>query len=97
MFESKVYIITAYRWGEYNNHSYIVGVFTNKKKAINCACYEEQLRGGNKYGCEVTEFKLNDYNFEGGGGGDRLGGEIIRQVFDKTSIGEFLSEGDRDG
>ena len=55
----KVYIITMYRWGDRESHSYVLGVFTTKTKAENAA-YEEQIyRGGNKYYPEVLEVPID--------------------------------------
>ncbi len=48
-----VYVVTAYRWGQRNAHSYVVGAFTNKTAAIECAEAHVDYRGG-KYGCEVV-------------------------------------------
>ena len=39
--------VFADRWGERENHSYIVGVFSKKYAAIKCAQEEELYRGGN--------------------------------------------------
>lgn len=50
----KIHIVTAYRWGDHENHSYIVGAYSNKVKAIRAASTEEDYRGG-KYTCEVVE------------------------------------------
>jgi hypothetical protein len=49
----KIYIVTAYRWGDRECHSYIVGAFLDKKIAIDAAEKEEEYRGGNKYKCQV--------------------------------------------
>lgn len=48
-----IYVVTAYRWGQRNAHSYVVGAFTNKTAAIECAEAHVDYRGG-KYGCEVV-------------------------------------------
>lgn len=52
--KEKVYVVTAYRWGERSNHSYVVGVCSKKEAAIKMADFERQYRGG-KYECEVLE------------------------------------------
>ena len=59
-----VYVVTAYRWGERANHSYVVGVCSKKEAAIKMALFERRYRGG-KYECEVLETTLNkfDLNF----------------------------------
>lgn len=56
--QTKVYVVTAYRWGNRGNHSYVVGVRTKKKDAKALAEFEAGYRG-NKYECEVVEFDLN--------------------------------------
>ena len=53
-----VYTVRACRWNNSETHSYIVGVYTSKEKAIKAAESEEIYRGG-KYGCEVLEWELN--------------------------------------
>jgi len=53
-----VYTVHAYRWGEQDNHSYIVGVYPKKHAALKAAEAEEAYRGGNKYACEVLEWTL---------------------------------------
>lgn len=54
----KVFIVTAYRWGNKENHSYVVGAFGDKESAINQAIIEKEFRGG-KYDCEVISMNLN--------------------------------------
>lgn len=56
--EPTVYTVHAYRWGEPDNHSYIVGVYPKKHAALKAADTEEEYRGGNKYACEVLEWAL---------------------------------------
>jgi hypothetical protein len=48
------YVVTAYRWGQRNAHSYVVGAFTDLDKAQACAVAHVDYRGG-KYACEVVE------------------------------------------
>jgi hypothetical protein len=55
----KVYIVTAYRWGDREKHSYVVGVFDNEETAIKEAKLETEFRGG-KYECEVRSMELNE-------------------------------------
>ena len=55
----KVYIVTAYRWGDREEHSYVVGVFDNEENSIKQAKLETEWRGG-KYKCEVRSMELND-------------------------------------
>lgn len=49
-----IYIVTAYRWGHRDNHSYVVGAFSTKEQADQAADTHVGWRGG-KYGCEVVE------------------------------------------
>ena len=59
----KVYTVTAHRWGEYESHSYLLGVFDDLQKAISAAKTEEGFRGG-KYECEILEFRMNKWKHE---------------------------------
>ena len=52
-----VYTVHAYRWGDHERHSYIVGVYAKKHAALKAADVEENYRGG-KYICEVLEWTL---------------------------------------
>ncbi len=54
----KVYVVTMYRWGSHEDHSYVLGVWTNKIVAENYGITEESWRGG-KYDAEVTEWDLD--------------------------------------
>jgi 2-polyprenyl-3-methyl-5-hydroxy-6-metoxy-1,4-benzoquinol methylase len=55
----KVYVVTAYRWGDREKHSYVVGAFDNEENAIKEAKLETEWRGG-KYECEVRSMELNE-------------------------------------
>ena len=55
----QIFIVTAYRWGNKECHSYVLGAFSTKEEAIRQAKIEEEWRGG-KYDCEVIVMKLND-------------------------------------
>jgi hypothetical protein len=55
----RIYIVTAYRWGDREEHSYVVGVFDNEETAIKQAKLETEFRGG-KYECEVRSMELNE-------------------------------------
>lgn len=57
----KIYIVTAYRWGERENHSYPLGVFTKKSKAIKCADEHTEYRG-RKYGCFVEKCIIDSFD-----------------------------------
>jgi hypothetical protein len=56
-----VYVVNAYRFGDRENHSYTLGVFTKKSKAIKCADSHYEYRGG-KYICTVEECVLNIFD-----------------------------------
>lgn len=53
----KVFAVMAHRWGDEEGHTYLVGVFTEKKHAENCGKAEKVYRGG-KYDCIVHEIPL---------------------------------------
>lgn len=53
-----VYTVTAWRYASFENHSYLVGVFTSPDKAIYAADSEEDFRGG-KYSCEILGWNLD--------------------------------------
>ena len=55
----KVWVVEALRFGDRENHSYVVGVFSNKPIAHYAAEIEEAWRGG-KYQCEVSSFEILD-------------------------------------
>jgi hypothetical protein len=52
---SKIYTVHAYRYGDRERHSYSVGVYSKKEKALKAADFECNYRGG-KYECEVIEW-----------------------------------------
>jgi hypothetical protein len=56
--KGKLYIVTMYRWGNRENHSYVIGAFTKKQKALDEGEREAQYRGG-KYDPEVLEVDPN--------------------------------------
>lgn len=53
-----VYVVHAKKYGLDDSHSYIVGVYKSKRKAIAEANAEEELRGAPKFLCEVSEWVL---------------------------------------
>ena len=53
-----IFIVTAYRWGDYKSHSYVLGVFDSEEMARNAAYIEEEHRGG-KYECEILKGQIN--------------------------------------
>jgi hypothetical protein len=52
------YVVTAYRFGDRERHSYVVGVFTNPELAIEIAEQVPDERAG-KYYAEVLKFQLD--------------------------------------
>lgn len=52
--KNKIYIVTAYKWGDREAHSYNLGVFNKKHKAQQVAESHAVYRGG-KYACVVEE------------------------------------------
>lgn len=56
--DNKVYTVHAYRFGDREKHSYIVGVYSSAKKALKEAELEECYRAG-KYICEVIEWEVD--------------------------------------
>lgn len=52
------YLVTAFRWGRRENHSYTVGIYHKKHAAITNAEKEADLRGG-KYSCLVEKVHKN--------------------------------------
>lgn len=53
-----VYVVTMYRYGDREKHSYVTGVFSDKAQAIKWGVDEEIFRGG-KYKPEVVGFVLD--------------------------------------
>jgi len=56
----QVYIVTAYRYGDRERHSYVVTCCSTLKEAEDFAKKEEELRAG-KYSCEVIEVPMAGY------------------------------------
>ena len=57
------YVVEALRWGDRENHSYVVGVYDTMKLALVAKATEEAWRGG-KYHCDITKISINDVNDE---------------------------------
>ena len=53
-----LYVVTAYRWGDIEQHGYVVGVYSSHENATNASKIEYINRGG-KYECQITEHELN--------------------------------------
>ena len=75
MTKNKLYVVTMYRWGERENHSYFIGVFDKKQKAVDAGNAEQEWRGG-KYDPEILEADLNFTYF----GKNHLSPEEIREI-----------------
>ena len=54
-----VYVITMYRYGDHEKHSYVAGVYADVERAKKFGADEEVFRGG-KYKYEIVPFVLND-------------------------------------
>lgn len=54
-----VYVVTMYRWGDRECHSYVLGVFSTKTKATKAGDIEQEYRGGNKYYPEILEIAVD--------------------------------------
>lgn len=54
----ETYVVLAYRWGEIENHSYLVAVCDNQFIAQRYADNETTFRGG-KYACFVYKKIMN--------------------------------------
>lgn len=61
MSKNKSYVVIAYKWGERSNHSYTVGIFSKKHKAIECAD-SHCLYRGLKYSCCVEECVTDNFS-----------------------------------
>jgi len=58
-----IYVVTMYRWGDREKHSYVHGVFSTEEIALAQAETEQMWRGGFKYVPEIVEFKLDDAEY----------------------------------
>ena len=56
-----VFVVEALRWGDRDDHSYVVGVFDNLHDACEACVVEEMWRGG-KYECFIND--CNEMNIE---------------------------------
>ena len=61
----RIFVVTAYRWGGRNKHSYVVGVYESVDAALASATHEEYFRS-DKYVCEVVEMRMNGSIWEKG-------------------------------
>lgn len=53
-----LYVLTAFRWGDFEAHSYNCGVFSTLKTAQLVGLYEDFWRGG-KYKLHIEEVELD--------------------------------------
>lgn len=60
-----IYVVTAYRWGLRDRHSYVLGAYYNLGVAKQIAVAEVEGRGG-KYGCEIVACDPEDTANEDG-------------------------------
>ena len=60
----KAYVVTMYRFGDREKHSYVVGVYSSIECALDACDVEEEWRGGNKYVGEITAWVV-DIGIEG--------------------------------
>lgn len=54
-----IYVVTMYRWGDREKHSYVLGVYTKERIAREKAAEEEFERGG-KYDAHILRFEPNN-------------------------------------
>ena len=66
--KTAIYLVAAYKNGDYKQHSYTVAAYPKKHAAIKKADEHRDYRGG-KYACVVEEIEL---------GGEREAKEIYR-------------------
>lgn len=60
-----LHVVMMNRWGSDENHSYIIGVFDDREKAVEVGEKECLYRGG-KYQYDIKAFSLNDVVNESG-------------------------------
>jgi len=54
-----IYIVEAWRWGDKEEHGYVLGCWDNFEAAKQAALNHAEYRGG-KYQCVVQNSKLNE-------------------------------------
>ena len=54
-----IYVVTMYRWGDREKHSYVLGVFNDLSIAEDERITEEDNRGG-KYGGQILRMRMNN-------------------------------------
>lgn len=55
----KIYIVESWRWGDKEDHSYVLGCWDNLESAKKAADNHARYRGG-KYQCVVQQSTLNE-------------------------------------
>jgi len=61
MSKNKIYVVTMYRSGNRDSHSYVLGAYIKKSLALSEADKEENDRGG-KYLSEILKYNYNETN-----------------------------------
>ena len=59
-----MFVVTAYRHGDREAHSYVVGMFNTIDRATKAASGETEYRGG-KYYCQIISMRVNETVHEG--------------------------------
>ena len=59
----KVFVVTMYRWGNREGHSYVLGVWSSFTTANNAGYTEKRWRGG-KYEPVVTSWIIDGNEFD---------------------------------
>jgi hypothetical protein len=54
-----IYIVTMYRWGNRERHSYVLGAYSSESIARTAALCEMVRRGGNKYWPEIIACEVD--------------------------------------
>lgn len=58
-----MFVVSAYRFGNKESHSYVVGMFNTIDRATKAASDEIEWRGG-KYECEILSMRVNETHRE---------------------------------
>ena len=75
---NKLFVVEALRWGDREDHTYVVGVFDNLQDACEACIVEEMWREG-KYECFIND--CNEMNIEIQ--------EQKKTLFDEWDVEEF--------
>jgi hypothetical protein len=78
---NKLFVVEALRWGDREDHTYVVGVFDNLQDACEACIVEEMWRDG-KYECFIND--CNEMNIEIQ--------EQKKTLFDEWDVEEFNLE-----